>query len=117
MTKTTSEAELKVADEVWIATALLHREHPESPDFTVDEIVERAKKEGLQSLFGAESTFTPSNIALRIVPQILDAIGCCWKRGLAIADYSTWEIPTIPSERGRRLLQNARISHTGTAAS
>ena len=36
-----------MADEVWIAIALLHREHPESPDFTVDEIVERAKKEGL----------------------------------------------------------------------
>ena len=47
MLKTAIEAEVKVADEVWIATALLHREHPESPDFTVDEIVERARKEGL----------------------------------------------------------------------
>ncbi len=37
-----------MADEVWIATALLHREHPKRPDFTVDEIVERARKEGLQ---------------------------------------------------------------------
>ncbi len=36
-----------MADEVWIATALLHREHPERPDFTVDEIVERARREGL----------------------------------------------------------------------
>jgi len=49
--KTAIEAELKVADEVWIATALLHREHPESPDFTVDEIVKRAKKEGLHKPF------------------------------------------------------------------
>jgi len=47
MARTAVETELKVADEVWIATALLHREHPESADFTVDEIVERAKKEGL----------------------------------------------------------------------
>lgn len=47
MTKIILEAEIKVADEVWIATALLHREHPESADFTVDEIVERARKEGL----------------------------------------------------------------------
>ena len=39
--------ELKVADEVWLATALLHREHPERPDFTVAEIVERARQEGL----------------------------------------------------------------------
>ena len=51
MAKTAIEAELKVADEVWIATALLHREHPESPDFTVDEIVKRAKREGLHKPF------------------------------------------------------------------
>jgi len=39
--------ELKVADEVWIATALLHREHPERDDFSIDEIVQRAAKESL----------------------------------------------------------------------
>lgn len=39
--------ELKVADEVWIATALLHREHPEAVDFSVEEIVERARAERL----------------------------------------------------------------------
>ena len=39
--------ELKVADEVWLATALLHREQPERADFTVAEIVERARQEGL----------------------------------------------------------------------
>jgi hypothetical protein len=39
--------ELKVADEVWIVTALLHREHPDRGDFTVPEIVERARHEGL----------------------------------------------------------------------
>jgi hypothetical protein len=43
----TAATELKVADEVWIATALLHREHPEAMDFAVDEIVERARREGL----------------------------------------------------------------------
>lgn len=37
--------ELKVADEVWIATALLHREHPKRQDFSVEEIMERAGKE------------------------------------------------------------------------
>lgn len=36
-----------MADEVWIATALLHREHPDRTDFTVAEIVERARHEGL----------------------------------------------------------------------
>jgi hypothetical protein len=39
--------EVKVADEVWIATALLHREKPSAPDFAVEEIVERAKREKL----------------------------------------------------------------------
>jgi hypothetical protein len=38
---------IRVADEVWIATALLHREHPHQPDFSIEEIVERAAKEGL----------------------------------------------------------------------
>src|SRR6202035_1427828 len=41
------EKKLKVADEVWIATALLHREHPEHVDFTIEQIVERARREGL----------------------------------------------------------------------
>ena len=45
--ETLVERELKVADEVWIATALLHRECPTRPDFTVEEIVERARKEKL----------------------------------------------------------------------
>src|SRR6202162_4236432 len=44
-------AELKVADEVWIAAALLHREHPEARDFAVEEIVERARREGLHKPF------------------------------------------------------------------
>jgi len=39
--------EIKVADEVWIAAALLHKEHPEQPDFSAEEIVERARCEKL----------------------------------------------------------------------
>lgn len=38
---------IKVADEIWIATALLHKEHPERQDFTTAEIIERALKENL----------------------------------------------------------------------
>lgn len=33
---------IKVADEVWIITALLHRNEPEKPDFSFDEILEFA---------------------------------------------------------------------------
>ena len=36
---------IRVADEVWIAAALLHRRYPEREDFTVGEIVERAREE------------------------------------------------------------------------
>ena len=49
--KASRDREVKVADEVWVATALLHREHPESADFSVHEIVERARKEGLYKPF------------------------------------------------------------------
>lgn len=40
---TASEAQIKVADEVWVAAAALHRENPERTDFTVEEILECAK--------------------------------------------------------------------------
>ena len=36
---------IRVADEVWIATALLHRQYPEERDFAVREIVRRAEAE------------------------------------------------------------------------
>jgi hypothetical protein len=45
-----TKPQLKVADEVWIVTALLRREHPEQVDFSVDEIVERAER---QNLYGS----------------------------------------------------------------
>lgn len=38
---------LKVADETWIAAALLHRENPSRQDFTVQEIVDRAAREAI----------------------------------------------------------------------
>jgi hypothetical protein len=37
--------DIKVADAVWIATAMLHRKHPEQPEFAIEEIVEQAKQE------------------------------------------------------------------------
>ena len=39
--------EVKVADEVWIAAALLQKENPKQTDFSVEEIVERARREKL----------------------------------------------------------------------
>jgi hypothetical protein len=41
------EGDIKVAAEVWVTTALLHREHPRSRDFEISEIVARAAKENI----------------------------------------------------------------------
>lgn len=38
---------ITIADEVWIATALLHREQPDRPDFTIREIQERVASAGI----------------------------------------------------------------------
>ena len=38
---------MKVATEIWVAAALLHKEHPERNDFGVAEIVSRAVEENL----------------------------------------------------------------------
>src|ERR1700674_5262773 len=40
-----TSAKIKVADEVWVVAALLHREHPKQPDFTIEQMMERAAKE------------------------------------------------------------------------
>ena len=44
---TSEQLGIKVADEVFLVTALLHRENPEREDFTISEIVERAARENL----------------------------------------------------------------------
>jgi hypothetical protein len=38
-------ARVKVADQVWLVTALLHREHADRDDFTIEEILARARRE------------------------------------------------------------------------
>jgi hypothetical protein len=47
-TPKTAARSVKVADEVWIATALLHRERPDRTEFTVAEIVARAEREHVE---------------------------------------------------------------------
>lgn len=46
-TPTLANPRIKVADEVWLAAALLHRENPSRPDFTPNEIESRAAKEAI----------------------------------------------------------------------
>jgi hypothetical protein len=38
-------ARVKVADQVWLVAALLHREHADRDDFTIEEIMARARRE------------------------------------------------------------------------
>ncbi|HWZ42467.1 MAG TPA: hypothetical protein VNW97_03280 [Candidatus Saccharimonadales bacterium] len=42
---------IKVADEIWLATSLLHRENPGRQDFSVIEIVERVMSAGLEGKY------------------------------------------------------------------
>jgi len=56
----TSTRALRIADGVWIATALLHREHPNRPDFTELEIQARFLAEDLPR--GKNPSSLPTNI-------------------------------------------------------
>ncbi|MSQ26038.1 MAG: hypothetical protein EXR49_07210 [Dehalococcoidia bacterium] len=52
MTLLATKPRLKVADEAWVATALLHREHPDRLDFEALEIREKAREQ--RSLVAAQ---------------------------------------------------------------
>ncbi len=41
------EKKIRVADEVWIVAASLHRDHPNRADFTIGEIMARAESENV----------------------------------------------------------------------
>jgi hypothetical protein len=43
-----AESEILVADECWVALAMLHREHPERESFTAREIMEKLRSENIQ---------------------------------------------------------------------
>jgi hypothetical protein len=45
--KNASAVDVKVADEVWVVTALLHRQQPARTDFTIGEIMGRAERENI----------------------------------------------------------------------
>jgi hypothetical protein len=43
-----AESEILVADECWVALAMLHREHPERESFSAREIMDRLRSENMQ---------------------------------------------------------------------
>jgi hypothetical protein len=42
-----TKLDIKVADEVWVTAALLHRQRPAAVDFSIEEILERASQEAI----------------------------------------------------------------------
>ena len=62
---TSAESEVLLADGVWIATALLHREHPERLDFSEEEIKNRFLAEGLPR--GLHPNSLPAHISSHCV--------------------------------------------------
>jgi hypothetical protein len=48
---TDAHIHIKVADEVWIAAVLLQQEHPHQDDFSIEDIVEYARRRNLSGVF------------------------------------------------------------------
>ena len=62
---TALDSKVLIADGVWIAAALLHREYPERPDFAESEIAARFLKEGIPR--GQHSNTLPVHIGSHCV--------------------------------------------------
>ena len=93
----TARVDVKVADEVFIATALLHRENPKRADFTISEIVERAAKE---NLFGE----------LRPGVRVHASLHCVANRA---PNPGRYRMLYATGERTRRLLRSGDDEHPG----
>lgn len=59
---------IKVADEIWVATALLHRELPDREDFSIQEIIARALRENLGGGYRPGLQIHASNHCVAIKP-------------------------------------------------
>ena len=62
MTTTAHQAGIKLADQVWVATAILHRQHPDRHDFTASEIIAEVRR-----LFGQMRAGIPTHISRHCV--------------------------------------------------
>ncbi len=63
-----TENTIRIADGVWLATALLHREHPDRADFTESEIMARFVAEGFPR--GQHSNTLPAHIGSHCVANL-----------------------------------------------
>ena len=101
------ERAISIGDGVWIATALLHREHPDRQDFTITEIRERLARE---TLAGPIRPGTETHMRLHCVAnrprdpsrlRMLFATGTRTRRLFREGD------PYDPSREGGRIVPSA----------
>lgn len=63
-----AKSEMKVADELYLALALLHRERPQEEAFAVTEVVRRAAKEGFAARPASLSAHAHGHAAANLPP-------------------------------------------------
>jgi hypothetical protein len=121
--------EIKVADEVFIATALLHRENPGRADFTIREIVQRVLAE---NLYGELRPGISVHVSMHCVAnkapnpgryQMLYATGLRTRRLLRATDDvhplrtgKIWPVPDDVPPRYRELIDWAKEQYGESAA-
>jgi hypothetical protein len=64
-----AKSHVKVADELFLIVALLHREQPQKEAFTVGEILHRASTEGLGSAQGSLRAHASGHAAANVAPD------------------------------------------------
>jgi hypothetical protein len=69
MSITYVKSHVKVADELFLVVALLHREQPEQEAFTIGQILQRAEKEGLGSAPGSLRAHASQHAAANVDPD------------------------------------------------
>ena len=92
------EKRIRVADEIWIAAASLHRDHPDRADFTIGEIMARAESANVTGVkpLRPESRCMPTFTALPTGLRIQAGIACSSKRRMGAAACSRSGDPCHP---------------------
>ena len=111
MTTKALAGNLKVADEVFIATALLHRENRGRVDFTIGEIAARAQRE---NLFGNSAPVSGSMLrfsVLRTGPRVQANTGCSMQLAIARGASSVRATKCTPKEPERSGQRRKRCRH------
>ena len=100
---------IRVADEVWVATALLHREHPERSDFRIGEIVQRAAQEKLHPFLRPGVRVHASLHCVANRPPNPATLKMLYATGRSTRRLYRPGDPTHPLRRGRSLPERSEL--------